>query len=69
MTFKDENDPVVKAAVERILALRRLTAETGVKTYKSQSAILETLQPQVLAAVALILTDKGNANDHTNARR
>ena len=63
MTFTDETDPTVKAAADRILALRPLTAETGVKTYKSQSVILEALDPQVLAAVALIINRKGNVND------
>jgi hypothetical protein len=66
MTFKDENDPVVKAAVERILALRQLTVETGMKTYKSQSAILESLEPQALAAVALILKRNGHVHDNVN---
>jgi len=55
MTFKDEKDPAVKAALDRVLALRTLTKQTGVKTYKSERAILERLEPEVLAAVALHL--------------
>lgn len=66
MTFVGTDNPTVRDAVERIRALRRLSAETGVKTYKSQSAILESLDPQILAAVALLLNpvnEKGNVND------
>ena len=58
MTFKDASDPVVRAALDRILALRRLTAQTGVKTFKSERAILEQLDPHVLAAVALNLNEQ-----------
>ena len=69
MTFVEVTDRRVQDAVNRIRALRRLTAETGVKTYKSQSAILESLPADVLASVALILNPepkgsaKGNEND------
>jgi len=65
MNFVDVNDKKVRDTVERIKALRRLSTETGVKTYKSQSAILESLDPQTLAAVALVLNpanEKENAN-------
>ena len=58
MNFKDHRDPAVRAALDRILALRRLTKQTGVKTYKSERAILESLEPQVLAAVALHLDEQ-----------
>ena len=58
MNFKDHKDPAVRAALDRILALRRLTKQTGVKTYKSERAILESLEPQVLAAVALNLDEQ-----------
>jgi hypothetical protein len=71
MTFIDVTDRRVQDAVSRIRALRRLTAETGVKTYKSQSAILESLPADVLASVALVLnpepansTIKGNENEY-----
>jgi len=69
MTFVDVSDCRVENAVNRIRALRRLTAETGVKTYKSQSAILESLPADVLASVALILNpepEKEKANDSFN---
>jgi hypothetical protein len=62
MTFVDTNDKTVRDAYECIIALRKLTSETGVKTYKSRSAILESLSPQYLAAVALLL-EQEKAND------
>jgi hypothetical protein len=58
VTFKDKKDPAVKAALDRVLALRTLTKQTGVKTYKSERAILERLEPEVLAAVALHLNEQ-----------
>ena len=67
MNFIDVNDKTVRDAVERIQALRRLSTETGVKTYKSQSAILESLDPQTLAAVALVL-NPANVKDNVNDR-
>ena len=69
--FIATDDKIVLDAFERVQALRRLTAETGVKTYKSQSAILESLSPQVLAAVAMLLNPatKENANDPTKNRQ
>jgi hypothetical protein len=70
MTFKDDRDPVVKAALDRVLALRRLTRQTGVKTYKSERAILESLPPDTLAAVALHLNDQQKpkrTNDNDDA--
>jgi uncharacterized protein with GYD domain len=68
MTFVETDNKTVRDAFERITALRRLTADTGVKTYKSQSAILESLDPQTLAAVAMLLNppkkENSNANDY-----
>jgi hypothetical protein len=58
------DDKQVREVFERIIALRKLSISTGMKTYKSQSALLEALNPQVLAAVALLL-EKENANDRT----
>jgi hypothetical protein len=71
VTFKPTNDPTVQEAANRVIALRKLTVQTGVKTYRSQSAILEGLDPQTLAAVAMLLTEtesKGNVNDQPNSR-
>jgi len=64
VTFISLNDKTLRDAFERIIALRQLTADTGTKTYKSQSAILESLDPQTLAAVALLL--KNHAQGHEN---
>ena len=69
MTFVETTDKTVRDAFERIIALRKLTAETGVKTYKTQSAILESLSPQYLAAVALLLNGKASANDQPNLQK
>lgn len=66
MMFNDENDPVVKAALDRVLALRRLTRQTGVKTFKSERAILESLTPEVLAAVALHLNEQQKPTTRTH---
>lgn len=74
MTFRDDNDPQVRAALDRIRALRRLTKQTGVKTYKSERALLESLTADVLAGVALYLDEQQiptmtemttNARQHT----
>jgi hypothetical protein len=74
MTFLDDNDVHVKAALDRIRALRRLTKQTGVKTYKSERQLLESLSADVLAGVALFLdeqqipttTKKGNTDELAN---
>jgi hypothetical protein len=63
------DNPQVQEAFERIIALRELTATTGTKTYKSQSAILESLEPAVLAAVAVLLKQHGNGNGNGNGNR
>lgn len=42
-------------AFDKILALRELTAETHVQTYKTQTEILRSLSPDDLAEVALLL--------------
>ena len=52
------HEQAVRDAFNKIVALRKLTADTGVKTYKSERAILESLEPQVLAAVALNLDEQ-----------
>lgn len=52
-------------AVEKIRALRRLSRTTPVKTHKTQYQILQSLSPEVLAEVALILEKDENENDRT----
>lgn len=56
-----------KEAVEKIRALRKLSRETPVKTNKTQYQILESLSPDVLAEVAVLLS-KDNDNDNSNSR-
>lgn len=45
----------VQEAVSKINALRRLTRESGCITTRTQSKILQALEPDVLTAVAQIL--------------
>lgn len=66
----ETTDPVARKYADRIISLRRLQIATGTRTYKSQSAILESLSPQMLAAVSLILEqEKVPAHDRTNPRQ
>lgn len=46
-------------AARKILALRKLTRETGTRTTRTQNSILQTLSPEVLAEVAVILAGLG----------
>lgn len=68
MTVISLDDSRVQAAVIRIRALRQLTKDTGTKTYKSQSAILESLPHDVLASVAVVLSqdskEQGQAHEY-----
>lgn len=50
----------VQDAASKILALRKLTEQTGFRTGRSQNAILHSLNPDELAAVAEILTQECN---------
>ena len=52
-------DSRVKFALEQVRALRRLTRENGVRTTLTQNNILQTLPPDVLAAVAVELAKDG----------
>ena len=45
----------VSETASKILALRKLTTDTGFRTTRSQVAILHTLNPDELAAVAELL--------------
>ena len=47
----------VEETAAKILSLRRLTAETGFRTGRSQNDLLAPLNADELAAVAAILTD------------
>jgi len=62
MTYLKNDDPRVAEAVERIRALRDLTAGQGVRTTRTQNEILASLPSDVLAAVALELKNDTNVN-------
>ena len=65
--MNDAKDSTVHSAVEKIRALRRLTDETGFRTTRSQNAVLESLTPQQLAEVAVLLNGK-ETNRHDGPR-
>jgi hypothetical protein len=50
-------------ALRQILALRKLTRDTGTRTTKTQNGVLQALSPAVLAEVAEVLAglDEGSA--------
>jgi hypothetical protein len=50
-------------ALRQILALRKLTYDTGTRTTKTQNAVLQALSADVLAEVAEVLAglDEGGA--------
>lgn len=50
----------VPEAVSKILALRKLTADSGFITTRTQSKILQSLTPEELVEAAEILAAKGN---------
>ncbi|HKF05418.1 MAG TPA: hypothetical protein VKB49_24075 [Candidatus Sulfotelmatobacter sp.] len=53
-------------AVEKILALRQLTTDTGCVTRRSQSELLASLPGDVLTEVALKLRQMTKGTDRTN---
>ena len=50
-----EEDNTVKTAVQQIVALRKLTADTHLRTNQSQARVLAALPAPALARVAVIL--------------
>lgn len=66
MTFKDEKGRTVMAAPERVLAAAWTDEADGIKTFKSERAILESLEPEVRAAVALQLNKQHKTTDKDN---
>lgn len=51
------DDTAVHAAVRSVVALRKLAKDSNMQTSRSQTAILKTLSPEVLARVAVILAE------------
>jgi hypothetical protein len=62
-TSRMAQSSTVQEAVSKINALRKLTRDTGFRTGRSQNAILHSLNPGELAAVAEILTRQGDASN------
>ena len=54
---------VVKEAVSKVLALRRLTTESGCITTRTQSQIVRALSPDELIAAAQLLAKSTEASD------
>lgn len=69
MTLISVQDPRVVEVVSRIRALRRLAISERMQTYKAQTALLKQLPEDLLAAVALALTeeDRGDHNERTTS--
>jgi hypothetical protein len=57
-----EESRTVQDAVSKIVALRKLTRESGCITKNTQSQILRALTPDELTAVAEILARRGESN-------
>jgi hypothetical protein len=51
--------PTAIAALERIIALRKLTRETHIQTHRTQREILQSLTGPDLAEVSLELSKEG----------
>lgn len=69
MTAVPKTDPRVTEAVEQIRSLRRLTAQTGTFTRRSQSKVLAELPDEVLLTVSTILaTDKTEEIDRGSSK-
>lgn len=52
-------DATVQRAVKQVLALRKLTKDTGTITTRSQNKVLQALTPEHLAVVAEVLESGG----------
>ena len=52
------NHDRVKEAVEKVLALRRLTAMTGTRTTRSQGELIQSLNAEEMVLAAKILIQK-----------
>jgi hypothetical protein len=51
--------PTAQEALDKLLALKQLTRETHVQTYKTQRTILQSLNEQDLTNVSLALSREG----------
>jgi hypothetical protein len=58
---KQQEDRTVQDAMRKVLALRKLAKGVNMRTTHSQTAVLKTLSPAVLARVAVILAEMEEA--------
>ena len=57
------SDTTIQEAVEKILALRKLTRESGCITTRTQSMILRALTDEEMIAAAEILAQQAEASN------
>jgi len=70
MTLIREDDPRVTEIVKRVRALRQLAITERMQTYRAQTALLKQLPEDVLATVAVVLSqDEENRGDHNASPR
>jgi hypothetical protein len=62
------NQERVATTVEKVLALKKLTAMTGTRTTRSQGELLQVLNAEEMALAAQMLIQKeGQTNDNSSA--
>lgn len=62
------NQDRVTVAVEKVLALRKLTAMTGTRTTRSQGELLQALNAEEMALAAQMLIQREGQTDGTLAK-
>jgi hypothetical protein len=58
----------VRTTVDKVIALRRLTALTGTRTTRSQGELLQVLNTDEMVLAAQLLTKDGQTNEHANSK-
>ena len=58
----------VQDAVDKVIALRKLTAMTGTRTTRSQGEMLQSLNSEEMALAAQLLTKDGQANGNSHTK-
>ena len=58
---KEQEDTLVRETVQDILALRKLTKDCQTQTSRTQGAILQALEPNILTRVARVLAEMEEA--------
>lgn len=62
----EPNTELVQKAVRQLMALRKLSRETGTQTTRTQNEILRSLPAAELIAVAELLNRDESKNEHGN---